>query len=64
MVFKKVEKIIIADGWKLIRIIGSHYQYQKPGSEFTLVIPNHNGKDLSIDVMKNLEKVTGLSLMR
>lgn len=64
MVFKKIEKKITAAGWKLVRINGSHYQYRKVGCDSLLVIPNHNGKDLSIGVIKNLEKQTGLSLRR
>ncbi len=64
MVFKKVEKIIKADGWKLVRITGSHYQYKKAGCVDTVVIPNHNSKDLSIGVIKSLEKITGLSFSR
>lgn len=64
MVFTKIEKIIMTDGWKLVRIIGSQYQYQKAGCELTLVIPNLNDKALSIDIVKNLEKITGLSLTR
>ena len=64
MVFRKIEKIIVADGWNLIRINGSHYLYKKAGCDSVLVISNHNGKDLSIGVVKNLEKMTGLSLLR
>lgn len=62
MAFKNVEKIITSNGWKLTRITGSHYQYQKAGCALSVVIPNHGGKDLSIGVIKNLEKITGLSL--
>ena len=62
--FRKVEKLIVANGWSLIRSNGSHYQYKHPDNSHTITIPNHNGKDLSIGVIKNLEKVTGLSLRR
>lgn len=64
MNFKKIEKIILADGWVLVRVCGSHYQFKKPGVEKNVVIPNHGNKDISIGVLKNLEKVTGLSLRR
>lgn len=60
MNFRKVHKIITADGWKLIRIVGSHYQYQKSGCR-SIVVPRHSG-DLSIGVIRQLEKITGLSL--
>lgn len=64
MNFKKIEKIILADGWVLVRVCGSHYQFKKPGVEKNVVIPNHGNKDISIGVLKNLEKITGLSLRR
>lgn len=62
--FKKIEKIIVADGWVLVRVNGSHYQYKHPVNPNTITIPNHNGKDLSIGIIKNLESTTGLSLRR
>ena len=64
MNFKKIEKIILADGWVLVRVCGSHYQFKKSGVEKNVVIPNHGNKDISIGVLKNLEKTTGLSLRR
>lgn len=63
MLFRKVNKILEANGWKLIRIVGSHYRYEKVGFE-SITVPNHNGRDLSIGVLKDLERKTGLSLRR
>ena len=60
----KIEKIIVTNGWVLVRVNGSHYQYQHPDNPNTITIPRHKGKDLSIGVIKNLEKLTGLSLRR
>ena len=59
--FKKVEKIIIANGWFCAKVNGSHYQYKHPTSSFTITVSNHNGKDLCISIIHNLEKITGLS---
>ncbi len=56
MTFREIEKILKADKWVLIRITGSHYQYRKVGVFNSIVVPNHNGKDLSIGVVKDLEK--------
>ena len=64
MNFKTIERLIVTDGWKLIRICGSHYQYKKADIPLTAVIPNHDSKDISISVLKNLERITGLSLRR
>ena len=64
MPFREIEIILKADNWILIRVHGYHYQYRKVGISHTVIIPNHNGKDLSIGVVKDLEKKTGLSLRR
>lgn len=64
MKFREIDRILKADKWILIRISGSHYQYRKVGTNHSVVVPNHNGKDLSIGVIKDLEKKTGLSLRR
>ncbi|MDD6325041.1 MAG: type II toxin-antitoxin system HicA family toxin [Lachnospiraceae bacterium] len=64
MTFREIEKILRADNWTLIRVTGSHYQYRKVGVANAVVVPNHNGKDISIGVVKDLEKKTGLSLRR
>lgn len=61
MTFRKAERLLKADGWKLIRVTGSHYQYRKVGVANTVVVPNHNGHDLTIGLLKDLEKKTGLS---
>lgn len=62
--FKKIEKKLVANGWILVRVNGSHYQFKHPDNPHTITVPNHNKKDLSIGVIKNLENVTGLSLRR
>lgn len=64
MTFREIDKILKANGWKLIRVTGSHYQYRKVGYESSVVVPNHRGKTLSIGVIKDVEKKTGLSLGR
>jgi predicted RNA binding protein YcfA (HicA-like mRNA interferase family) len=64
MTFRNIEKILKADNWVLTRVCGSHYQYRKVGVPYPIVIPNHNGKDLTIGVIKDLEKKTGLTLRR
>ena len=62
--FKKVEKIVVANGWFCAKVIGSHYQYKHPNGSLTITIPNHNGKELCISIIHNLEKTTGLSFRR
>ena len=62
--FKKIEKKLVANGWILVRVNGSHYQFKNPDNPHTITVPNHSSKDVSISVIKNLENVTGLSLRR
>ena len=62
MTFREIECILKANNWILIRITGSHYQYRKAGIPNAVVVPNHNGKDITIGVIKDLEKKTGLTL--
>ena len=60
--FKSIERKVTKAGWVLVRITGSHFQFKKEGVPKTLVIPNHSGRDISIGILHNLEKITGLSL--
>ena len=60
MTFREIECILKANNWILIRITGSHYR--KAGIPNAVVVPNHNGKDITIGVIKDLEKKTGLTL--
>lgn len=62
--FRTIEKKVTADGWELARVHGSHFQFRKTGVSKPLVIPNHGGRDISVGVLKQLEKITGLSLRR
>lgn len=58
---RKAEKILKRNGYVLIRTgKTSHRQYGKPGFP-TVTIPFHGSKDLSMLVLKSLEKQTGLS---
>lgn len=61
---RRAEKILKKNGYVLIRrIASSHRQYGKPGCP-TVTVPFHGSKDLSIGVLKSLEKQTGLSFRR
>lgn len=62
--FKTIEKKIRKNGWYLVRVTGSHYQYKHPTNPNTITVANHGSKDLGIFVISNLEKQTGLSLRR
>lgn len=63
MTFRKLKIVLESNGWKVIRIVGSHYQFGKEGNSNTITVPYHH-KDISMFILKNLEKQTGLSLRR
>jgi len=59
MKFREIEKILIQDGWELIDIKGSHYQYKHPTKPGKVTIPNHN-KDIKPLTLKSILKQAGL----
>lgn len=63
MTFRKLKKILESNGWVVIRTVGSHYQFGKEDNPNTITVPYHH-KDISLFILKNLEKQTGLSLRR
>ena len=62
--FNFIEKQITSNGWYLVRVNGSHCQFKHPINPNTITVPNHKSKDLSIGVIRSLEKSTGLSFRR
>lgn len=64
MVAKKVIKAMKNVGWYEVRVDGSHHQFAHKDFPYVVTVPVHSGKDLSLVVLKNIEKGTGLSLRR
>jgi predicted RNA binding protein YcfA (HicA-like mRNA interferase family) len=59
MTFKEADKMVRADGWRLVSTEGSHYHYEhriKPGK---VTIPCHSG-DLPKRVVRSIKKQAGL----
>lgn len=54
---KDLLKLLEKNGWKLIRINGSHHVLQKNGE--TTVVPIH-GRDVPIGLLNTILKETGL----
>jgi predicted RNA binding protein YcfA (HicA-like mRNA interferase family) len=64
MVFREVDSILRKNGWYVVRIKGSHHQYAHSNYGHCVTATNHGSKDLSLLVLKNLQKGTGLSFRR
>lgn len=56
---KQMEKIILKDGWKFIKQVGSHRQYVHELKKGKVTIPFHT-KYLNIKVEKSILKQAGL----
>lgn len=58
--FDSVSKILVANGFRLVRINGSHYQFKKAGHDKTVTVSFHN-RDIPIGTLKSIERQSGLS---
>ncbi|MEG9498161.1 type II toxin-antitoxin system HicA family toxin [Mannheimia indoligenes] len=56
---RSLVKLIVADGWFLVGIKGSHYQYKHPIKKGRVTIP-HPKKDLPNATLKSILKQAGL----
>ena len=43
MKFREMESLLLKDGWLLVDIRGSHYQYKHPSKSGKVTVPNHRG---------------------
>jgi predicted RNA binding protein YcfA (HicA-like mRNA interferase family) len=59
MTFRELEKIIINDGWKLKKVVGSHHQYVHDIRKGKITIPRHSG-DIKMPIVNNILKQAGL----
>ncbi len=59
MRFRELEKIILNDGWRFKKAVGSHYQYVHPEKSGKVTIPFHNG-DLDKRTAKSILKQAGI----
>lgn len=59
MRFREIEKVILNDGWYLVDVSGSHYQYKHPSKPGRVTIPHHRG-DIPQRVVNSILKQAGL----
>jgi predicted RNA binding protein YcfA (HicA-like mRNA interferase family) len=60
---RKVIRMLEADGWKLVRITGSHHHFRHPDKP-GLVTVAHPQKDVKIGTLRSLERRSGLKLWK
>ena len=56
----EIEKILLADGWYLVKQVGSHRQYKHPTKPGKVTIPFHRG-DLDKGTVKSILTQAGLA---
>lgn len=52
-------RMLLDDGWQLVRITGSHHHYKHPEKRGLVTVP-HPKKDLPIGTVRNIQKAAGL----
>ena len=58
---REVIRALKDDGWFLVRSKGSHQHFQHPTKTGTVTVP-HPKKDLSLGVLKSIEKQAKIKL--
>lgn len=58
---KELAKALDMNGWRLLRVSGSHYIYGKQSVKARLSVPIHGNKPLKKGLAKFLMKSAGLS---
>ncbi|HYD99936.1 MAG TPA: type II toxin-antitoxin system HicA family toxin [Alphaproteobacteria bacterium] len=58
---RTVIKAIEADGWRQVRVTGSHHHYRHPTKPGTVTVP-HPKKDLPAGTLRSIAKQAGIDL--
>ena len=58
---KDFARLLVRDGWLLLRVKGSHRIYGKAGSEVRISVPIHGNQTLKTGLLRHFMKVAGLS---
>lgn len=58
---KEFAKILEKNGWRLLRVNGSHHIDCKPGQTTRISVPIHGNKDLKLGLLRYLMKQASLS---
>jgi predicted RNA binding protein YcfA (HicA-like mRNA interferase family) len=58
---REFARLVERNGWKLLRINGSHHIYGRSGSVVRLSIPIHGNKPLKRGLLTHLAKMAGLA---
>ena len=57
---QNIIKLLQADGWYLVHVVGSHHQFKHHAKRGKVTVP-HPRKDLPIPIIKSILKQAGLN---
>ena len=60
MTGKQLLKLLEANGWRVVRIKGSHHILTKPGSNRPIIVPVHGNRPLATGTERDILKQAGL----
>ena len=58
---KELAKKLEREGWKLLRVKGSHHVYGKAGSMARISVPIHGNRSLKKGLLRHFLRVAGLA---
>jgi predicted RNA binding protein YcfA (HicA-like mRNA interferase family) len=58
---KEFAKLLEREGWKLLRVQGSHHIYGREGSNVRLSIPIHGNQTLKTGLLRHMMKLANIS---
>ena len=56
---REVIKMLKADGWYEVNVVGSHHQYKHPNKQGRTTV-KHPDKDIPFSTLKRIEEQSGL----
>ena len=56
---REVIKLLIADGWYLVNVVGSHHQFKHPTKKGRTTV-KHPDKNIPLPTLKSIERQSGL----
>lgn len=59
---RQFAKLLERNGWRLLRVNGSHHIYGKAGVDARLSVPVHGNEPLKLGLMRHLAKLAQLTL--
>lgn len=60
MRYREVKKILLEDGWYEVGQRGSHHYFKHPTKPGKIPVPEHAGKDINSNLVREILKEAGL----